>query len=160
MADPKRILFVCQGNIVRSPLAEHLFTELAAERDLSSHFAVDSAGTISYHQGESPDARMRQTAAGHGYEYDGSARRFNHRDLQQADLVIAMDRENLRILRSAIETDQEAKLHLLREFDPAAGADVDVPDPYYGGQDGFETTFQIVYRSIVGLLDMLEHDSP
>lgn len=158
MTEPKRILFVCQGNIIRSPLAEHLFSALAAERDLSTHFAVDSAGTTAYHQGDSPDERMRQTAANHGYEYDGRARRFNPRDLQESDLVIAMDRENLRILRSSIDAEHEHKLHLMREFDPEAEADADVPDPYYGGQRGFETTYQIVHRSIQGLLDSLEND--
>lgn len=156
MSDTQRILFVCQGNIIRSPLAEHLFDQLAAERDLAGRFVVDSAGTTAYHQGESPDARMRRTAAGHGYEYDGRARRFNSQDLRESDLIIAMDRDNMRILRSAIDPDDEHKLHFLREFDPESDGAVDVPDPYCGGPDGFEHTFQVVHRSIRGLLDALD----
>lgn len=158
MSRTQRILFVCQGNIIRSPLAEHLFERLAADRGMATQFAVDSAGTTSYHHGDSPDGRMRQTAAGHGYQYDGSARRFTPQDLIEADLVIAMDRDNLAILQANIGSEDEHKLHLLREFDPEAGQDLDVPDPYYGGQDGFETTFQIVHRSVQGLLDALALD--
>jgi len=158
MTENKRILFVCQGNIIRSPLAEHLFGQLSAERSLALDFDIDSAGTTAYHQGESPDARMRQTAAGHGYQYDGSARRFSERDLSDSDLIIVMDRDNMRILRAAIDPEDEHKLHFLREFDPDPDGDLDVPDPYYGGQDGFEHTFQVVHRSVVGLIDALEQD--
>jgi protein-tyrosine phosphatase len=151
-----RILFVCQGNIIRSPLAENLFRQQAAERGLSTDFIVDSAGTSAYHLGQPPDHRMRQTAARHGYEYSGRARPFERQELAEYDLILAMDQQNLGILRTAIERDDVGKLRMLREFDPEADGDLEVPDPYFGGQDGFEHTFHIVHRSVAGLLDHLE----
>ena len=152
-----RICFVCQGNIIRSPLAEHLFRHLAEERGLSEKYQLDSAGTSAYHAGEAPDRRMRQVAAGHGYTYTGQARQFSPQDLDSYDLIMVMDQSNRRSLESM--TDEQSllnKIHLMREFDPQGGSDLDVPDPYYGGAEGFEDTFQIVKRSTQGLLEALE----
>lgn len=152
-----KICFVCQGNIIRSPLAEHLFHHLAAEQDLIGKYQLDSAGTSAYHVGEAPDRRMRQVAAEHGFSYTGKARQFRREDLKACDLIIAMDRNNRRILESMAEDQhQMKKIRMMREFDPQGAEELDVPDPYYGGLDGFEDTFQIVKRSCEGLLEALE----
>jgi len=154
-----KICFVCQGNIIRSPLAENMFRFLVEERDLAGKYQLDSAGTSAYHIGESPDRRMRQVAAEHGFEYSGQARQFRRGDLDEFDLILVMDGNNHRILHSmAQDSSQASKIKMMREFDPQGGPDLDVPDPYYGGLEGFEVTFQIVNRSCEGLLEALESD--
>ena len=145
------------GNIIRSPLAEHLFRRLAEESGLNGKYEVDSAGTGGWHAGESPDPRMRRTAARHGLVYDGEARQVRLSDFDAFDLVVAMDTENLRELRArARRPEQAGKIRLLREFDPASGPSASVPDPYYGGDDGFEETYLIVEAGVRGLLQALE----
>ncbi len=157
MTEPTRICFVCLGNIVRSPLAESMFRHLAEQAGLSQKYAVDSAGTSGWHVGEQPDRRMRRVAAGHGFQYDGSARQFKQRDFDSFDFVIAMDSSNRSDLqRTARDEAHVAKIHQMREFDPEGSPNAPVPDPYYGGIDGFEDVFQIVKRSCQGLLDALE----
>jgi len=157
LSETKRICFVCLGNIVRSPLAENLFKHLVSERGLGDRFEVDSAGTSAWHLGESPDARMRQVAAKYGLEYDGRARQFTQADLDYFDLIIAMDLENYDdLIHMAREERQKDKIKLLREFDPDGDKYMGVPDPYYGGIQGFEETYQIVKRSVIGLLDAIE----
>lgn len=154
------ILFVCLGNIIRSPLAEHMFRYLARQRGVGEKYEVDSAGTGGWHVGESPDARMVRVAAGHGLHYDGAARQIRPSDLEQFDLIFAMDRENkASLLRMARSEQERAKIHLLREFDLFGGEQASVPDPYYEGVNGFEETYQIVERSCQGLLDELEAGS-
>ena len=151
------ILFVCLGNIVRSPLAENLFRHVAEERGLDDQYVVDSAGTSAYHVGEPPDRRMRQTAKKYGLEYTGRSRQVSDADLRNFDLIVAMDDSNARNLREmARDEEQAAKIRLMREFDPQAEGSPDVPDPYYGGMEGFENTYQLVKRSVEGLLDALE----
>jgi protein-tyrosine phosphatase len=156
---PKRILFVCLGNIIRSPLGEHLFRHLADQQGLSDLYSADSAGTSAWHVGDAPDARMRRTAASHGLDYTGSARQFESMDFTDFDLILAMDESNRRSLE-AVAPDEEAraKIRLMREFDPESSGNTDVPDPYYGGQEGFEQTYRIVQRSVRGLLDWLTGD--
>jgi protein-tyrosine phosphatase len=157
MPPTKRLLFVCLGNIIRSPLAEHLFRQLQAEAGLDGRYEAESAGTAGWHQGEPPDARMRRTAAAHGLDYTGSARQIRREDLDRFDLILAMDHENQRDLRAlAGSPEQRAKIRLLREFDPQNRGDLDVPDPWYDGQDGFERTYRIVERSVRGLLEALQ----
>jgi protein-tyrosine phosphatase len=152
-----RICFVCLGNIVRSPLAEHLFEHVAKDAGLADQFDVDSAGTGSWHVGERPDGRMRRVAAGYGLKYDGRARQFQTSDLDRYDLIVAMDRDNYAHLLSMVHTpEQQRKLRLMREFDPLGGKYAAVPDPYYGGIDGFEETYRIVERSVRGLLEALQ----
>ena len=152
-----KICFVCQGNIIRSPLAENLFRYLAEEQGVLGKYQVDSAGTSAYHVGEAPDRRMRQVAGEHGLDYTGRARQFRREDFFQFDLIIAMDNDNRRILESmAANDDQLNQIRMMREFDPQGSEDQDVPDPYYGGLEGFEQTFQIVRRSSQGLLEALE----
>lgn len=157
MENPRRILFVCLGNIVRSPLAENLFMHLARQAGLAERFEVDSAGTGSWHIGEQPDARMRHAAAQHGLTYSGRARRFDPADFKRFDLIIAMDGENRRdLLDMASSQAERDKVHLLREFDPQGGPTAEVSDPYYGGMEGFERVYQVIERSCRGLLRALE----
>jgi protein-tyrosine phosphatase len=152
----RKICFVCLGNIVRSPLAENLFRDKAHQRGVSERYVVDSAGIGAWHIGESPDIRMRQIAASHGFEYDGRARQFRREDFDEFDLIIAMDLENYNDLMRLAESDENKnKIRLLREFDPSGSINAGVPDPYYGGIQGFEETYQIVERSVSGLLDAL-----
>ncbi|MBF8256588.1 MAG: protein tyrosine phosphatase [Anaerolineales bacterium] len=145
------------GNIIRSPLAENLFRHLAEAASLNGKYEVDSAGTGGWHEGESPDPRMRRTAARHGLVYDGEARQIRLSDFDKFDLIVAMDTENRRELRSRTRVPEQAhKIRLLREFDPASGPNDSVPDPYYGGDEGFETTYGIVEAGVQGLLQALE----
>ena len=148
---------MCLGNIIRSPLAEHLFRQRAQEAGLDGKYQVDSAGTGGWHEGESPDPRMRRTAARHGLIYDGQARQIRLSDFDKFDLIVAMDTENRRELRArARRAEQAHKIRLLRDFDPASGPNDSVPDPYYGGDEGFETTYRIVEAGVQGLLQALE----
>jgi len=157
MIGPKRILFVCLGNIVRSPLAENLFLYLADQAGLGDKYLADSAGTGSWHAGEQPDIRMRHVASEHGFEYTGFARQFERLDFDRFDLILAMDRHNRTdLLRMAGSEADRAKVRLMREFDPLSGPNADVPDPYYGGIDGFEEVYRIVERACKGLLESLE----
>jgi protein-tyrosine phosphatase len=152
-----RVLFVCLGNIVRSPLAENIFRQLVQQAGLQELYEIDSAGTGSWHVGESPDGRMVRVAARHGLQYSGRARQVRRADLDEFDWLIAMDRDNRAVLYSmAHSPTQQAKIRLLREFDPEGNPHAEVPDPYYGGADGFEATYQIVERSCRLLLDVLE----
>ena len=154
--DAIRVLFVCLGNICRSPLAEGVFRSLVQERGLEGHYSADSAGTGAWHAGESPDQRSVEVARRHGVVLAGSARRIETQDFERFDYVIAMDRQNLLELRALTRSQQgEARLHLLRDFDPEPG-DGQVPDPYYGGPDGFERMYVMVNRACESLLDHLE----
>ena len=147
------MLFVCLGNICRSPLAEAVFRHHVEERGLADSFEIDSAGTSGWHIGEPPDRRSAETARGRGVELTGKSRRVVPDDLRRFDYVVAMDTDNLEVVRSLqAATRGTAKVHLLREFEPGADA-LDVPDPYYGGARGFEDVHDIVERACAGLLD-------
>ena len=157
MPEPTRILFVCLGNIVRSPLAENIFRHLANEAGLGQKYDVDSAGTAAYHIGDSPDSRMRQVAAARGLDYDGSGRQVSAQDFYDFDLLIPMDTSNYAdLIALATKPEQREKIHLMRDFDPQSGDDPSVPDPYYGGIDGFEKVYDIVERSTQNLLQRLQ----
>jgi protein-tyrosine phosphatase len=149
-----RILFVCLGNICRSPLAEGVFRHLVRERGLERHFHVDSAGTSGWHTGAPPDARSAETARRRGITLAGSSRKLASADLETFDYVIAMDAENLDAILALAgrSAGARARVHRLREWDPRPG-DLDVPDPYYGGPQGFENVQDIVERSCAALLD-------
>jgi protein-tyrosine phosphatase len=153
-----RLLFVCMGNICRSPTAEGVMRGLLRERGLEDAVAVDSAGTGGWHVGAPPDARATAAARARGVTLAGAARQVAHTDFADYDLILAADRRNLRELQALLPAGARAKLHLLREFDPAsAGApDLDVPDPYYGGDDGFEHVLDLVEAACRGLLDRLQ----
>ncbi len=150
-----RVLFVCLGNICRSPLAEGVFRHLAAQAGRGGEFEIDSCGTGGWHAGEAPDPRSRAVAHKHGVALNHRARQFEHADFDRFDLILAMDRENQADLLSfsSLTREQRAKVKLLREFDPESDGDLDVPDPYYGGPEGFEKVYQMIERAARGVLE-------
>jgi protein-tyrosine phosphatase len=150
---PTRVLFVCLGNICRSPLAEAVFRHKVRERGVEDEFEIDSAGTSGYHNGAPPDRRSSETARRRGVELAGQSRQLSAADLRRFDYVIAMDRENLHEIRSLeAAAGGSARIHRLREWDPERSGP-DVPDPYYGGPGGFDEVHDIVDRSCDALLD-------
>ena len=154
MAQETSVLFVCLGNICRSPMAEGVFRSVLDEEGLANRFRVDSAGTGAWHVGESPDVRSVRTAASYGVTLSGHARQVRPEDFRSFDYIIAMDQSNLDNLeeyRGGVGG--EAALYLLREFDPQGEPGAEVPDPYYGGPRGFDEVFEMVDRSCRGLLN-------
>ncbi|MBA3809283.1 MAG: low molecular weight phosphotyrosine protein phosphatase [Solirubrobacterales bacterium] len=153
-----RLLFVCLGNICRSPTAEGVMRSLLEQAGMQQSVEIDSAGTGAWHVGNPADARASATARARGVALGSVARQVLLNDLEAFDVVLAMDGENLRALSHIAKNDeQRAKLHLLREFDPAsAGAsDLDVPDPYYGADGGFEEVYDLVHAACAGLLERI-----
>lgn len=154
--NPYKICFVCLGNICRSPTAEGVFQHLVNERGLQSYFYIDSAGTSAYHIGEPANSKSQWIANQQGVKLHSRARRFEQPDLEEFDLILAMDHENLRNLKQLNgSSGYSDKIRLLREFDPNP-EDKAVPDPYYGGMDGFQRVFDVIKRSSEALLDQLE----
>ena len=148
-----RVCFVCTGNICRSPMAESVFRARIAEAGLDGLVEVDSAGTGGWHEGDGADPRTVSVLEGSGYDSGHTARQFQPSWFSHLDLVIALDTGHLKALRRLARTPQEAaKVRLLRSYDPAAGDDLDVPDPYYGGTDGFEECLEMVEAASEGLL--------
>jgi protein-tyrosine phosphatase len=162
---PVRILFVCLGNICRSPTAEGVMRALVREAGLQQSIELDSAGTGGWHLGSPPDERATQTASARGIVLEGSARQVRREDFEDFDLILAMDGSNLAELRRLAPDEQaRSRVRMLREFDPAntaavasprAAEDLDVPDPYYGGPRGFEDVLDIVQVACLGLLEEL-----
>jgi protein-tyrosine phosphatase len=153
-----RLLFVCLGNICRSPTAEAVMRDLLRRDGLEDAVEVDSAGVGGWHVGRPPDERATRTAAARGLTLDGRARQVVPADFGRYDLVLAMDRENHdALLALAPDAAGREKVRLLREFDPAAAraGDLDVPDPYYGGPDGFDHVLDVVEDGCRGLLGAL-----
>ena len=160
---PVSVLFVCLGNICRSPMAEGIFLDLL---DGDPRFEVDSAGTGSWHVGERPDPRARAVAEENGIPLHSRGRQVTAEDLDRFHMVIAMDRANLRALEGLRSRagNGEAELRLLRAFDPEADPesnpdDLDVPDPYWD-DDGFQEVFSMLTRSLEALFDHLEERLP
>jgi protein-tyrosine phosphatase len=150
-----RLLFVCMGNICRSPTAEAVMRALVAREGLADVIEIDSAGTGAWHVGEPPDARSTAAAARRGIVMEGAARQVAEADFAAYDLILAADGQNLASLRgSAPDEEAAAKVRLLREFDPAsvAAGDLEVPDPYYGGPGGFDHVLDLVQAACEGLL--------
>ncbi len=144
------------GNICRSPTAEGVMRRLLDEAGLADRIEVESAGTGGWHAGEPPDERATLAARRRGVTLEGAARQVRPDDFRTFDLLIALDRSNLRdLLLRAPDEDAAEKVRLLREFDPAAAGDLDVPDPYYGGDRGFETVLDMVEAACRGLIDEL-----
>jgi low molecular weight protein-tyrosine phosphatase len=152
MNDPFRVCFVCTGNICRSPMAESVFRARIEEAGLDGLVEVDSAGTGGWHEGDGADPRTVSVLRAHGYDSDHAARQFHVGWFARLDLVIALDTGHLRALRHLAPNPADAaKVRLLRSYDPAA-VDLDVPDPYYGGSDGFEECLELVEAATPGLL--------
>jgi protein-tyrosine phosphatase len=155
---PLRLLFVCLGNICRSPTAEGVMRTLAAREGLHERFELESAGTGAWHVGSPPDRRAAGAARARGIELAGSARQVRVDDFKYFDLLLAMDRQNARDLQAlAPDPEGREKVRLLREFDPGTGGvrvngDLDVPDPYYGASGGFEEVLDLVQAACEGLL--------
>ncbi len=149
----QRLLFVCLGNICRSPAAEGVMQKLLVDRKLSDRFEVDSAGTSSFHIGEPADRRMRAAAARRGYDLTSRARMIHRRDFGEFDMVIAMDQNNLRELRRYPEA-ASGRLCLLSDFLDESWPR-DVPDPYYGGDEGFETVLDMLATACPKILEHL-----
>jgi protein-tyrosine phosphatase len=146
-----RILFVCLGNICRSPTAEGVMRRLVREHGLEDEIEIDSAGTGGWHVGAPPDARATEAAGRRGTDLAGAARRFDPgRDFDRFDLIVAMDAENRReLLGLAPDDDARSKIRMFRS------GDRDVPDPYYGGPDGFDEVLDLVEEAAQELLDEL-----
>jgi protein-tyrosine phosphatase len=149
-----RLLFVCLGNICRSPTAEGVMAELLRREGLAAEFELDSAGTGAWHVDSAPDERATAAAAARGVRLEGRARRVREEDFEHFDVILAMDAANLRDLRALAPEHEREKVRLLREFDPSftGTGDLDVPDPYYGGPGGFDEVFDLVQAACTGLL--------
>lgn len=153
------VLFVCLGNICRSPLAEAVFRSVVAEAGLADRFDIDSAGTSSYHIGDGPDPRTVETARRHGITVDHLARRIHETDFDRFAYVLVMDGENLRnVERLRDRVAPDAYVALLRSYDPEASAGADVPDPYFGGEAGFAEAQAMIERSCRGLLQHIRSE--
>jgi len=154
-----RILFVCLGNICRSPTAEVVFRAVASREAPDLALEIDSAGTAGYHVGELPDRRTRQAAARRGYDLSAlRARVVEPRDFEYYDLILAMDRENLHALERRAPEHARTRLRLFLEFAPETGIS-EVPDPYYGGPNGFEDVLDLIEAASRGLLEHLRRQS-
>ena len=150
-----RVLFVCMGNICRSPTAEGVLRQLLDARGLSGLVEVDSAGTHAYHVGEPPDHRAQAAARRRGIELGGQrARQVTRDDFTRFDRILAMDRDNLALLVAQCPPQARSKVELFLAYAPGCGRD-DVPDPYYGGDRGFEEVLDLVTDAGHGLIEAL-----
>jgi protein-tyrosine phosphatase len=148
-----RLCFVCLGNICRSPTAEGIMRTLVSQQGLDGYIDVESAGTGTWHLGELADSRARATAKARGVTLDRRAQQFSRESFDRFDYVLVMDEDIQKTIRrlSPAKEDHE-KVHVLRDFDPASPKGSRVPDPYYGGPDGFEDVFDICDAACRGLL--------
>ena len=152
------MLFVCLGNICRSPTAEGVFRHRVREAGLEDRIEIDSAGTGGWHLGAPPDERAIAAAKRRGITLDGAARQVSPGDFRDYDLLLVMDRENhAELLRRAPDDEARAKVRYFREFDPESKArgDLEVPDPYYGAEGGFDEVLDMVEAASRGLLSEL-----
>lgn len=157
---PTRVLFVCLGNICRSPAAEIIFRHQVASAGLNDHFEIDSAGTIGFHHGAPPDPRMASALESQGYTVAGSARQLVEADLESFDLIVTMDEANQ---SDTLQLDESGRHHSkVRPFVSFCSAhdDTRVPDPYYGGQRGFDHVISLLKDGCSGILDELKKTRP
>lgn len=159
-----KVLFVCLGNICRSPLAEAIFNHKAREKGLEAGMKAESSGTSDYHIGQPPDLRTLRSAQRNGVSIDHYGRQLTREDLVKYDYVLAMDKSNYEnILRLPNAGDHRGKIMLIRHFDTVKSGD-EVPDPYFGGEQGFQDVFDMLERSIENLIQFLQrngnHSSP
>ena len=152
MTSPKAVLFVCLGNICRSPTAEAVFRHKADEAGLK--LTIDSAGTHGYHTGSPPDKRSQAAGQERGYSFKGlKCRRVSDTDFETFDLILAMDQSNLENLREMSDPDHHHKIRLMLDF--AGYENEEVPDPYYGGKKGFELVLGLIEEASDGLIKAL-----
>ncbi|MCS6967475.1 MAG: low molecular weight protein-tyrosine-phosphatase [Cytophagales bacterium] len=154
-----KTLFVCLGNICRSPLAEGIFAHLVEQAKLQHRLSCDSAGTSNYHIGELPDYRARQIARKYGIVLPSRARQIQPSDFDSFHYILTMDQSNLRYvlrLKEQYAPTSQAQILLLRHFDPIKDDSLEVKDPYYGDMDDFEECFQVVHRCVNSLLEYLK----
>lgn len=153
----KKILFVCLGNICRSPAAEGVFKQKIKDRDLEKLFVVDSAGTGGWHVGNLADPRMRETALSRGIELRSRSRKIKESDLYEFDHILVMDNDNLDAVKSLIKDPNNpvnSKIKLILSYSKNSQLD-EVPDPYYGGQNGFDKVLDLLDEAMDGLIDGL-----
>jgi len=153
----KKILFVCLGNICRSPAAEGVFKQKIKDRDLEKLFLVDSAGTGGWHVGNLADPRMRETALSRGIELTSRSRKIEESDLYKFDHILVMDNDNFDAVKSLIKDHKNpvnSKIKLILSYSKSSQLD-EVPDPYYGGQNGFDKVIDLLDDAIDGLIDSL-----
>jgi protein-tyrosine phosphatase len=154
MAMNTRVLFVCMGNICRSPMAEGVFRHLVRQSGLEDVVRVDSAGTHAFHAGEPPDKRAQTLAAKRGYDITTlRARRVRDKDFEEFDLILAMDWDNLSLLQQVAPKQAHHKLQLLMRF-ATEHESATIPDPYYGNQQGFEQALDFIEDACAGLLEV------
>ena len=153
----KKILFVCLGNICRSPAAEGVFRQKIKERDLEKLFVVDSAGTGGWHVGNLADPRMRETALSRGIELTSRSRKIEESDLYEFDHILVMDNDNLNAVNSLIQDHKNpvnSKIKLILSYSKNSLLE-EVPDPYYGGQNGFDKVIDLLDDAMDGLINSL-----
>ncbi len=151
-----KILFVCLGNICRSPLANEVMQDLVNKAHLSDRFEIESCGTGGWHIGQLPDSRMRKEALKHGIKMTHRGRQIGREDFAYFDLILPMDNSNKKHLLALCPPQYQSKIKLFRSFDPLAESEnAEVPDPYYGGDEGFSLVYQMVERTCVELVKVL-----
>jgi len=151
------VVFICLGNICRSPTAEAVFRKMVVDRNLETHFIIDSAGTAGYHVGAKPDERSVEVASAMGYDFTGiRCRKVSEADFVNADYLLAMDASNVENLLNVCPQGHEHKIHLLVEF--ANGDYPEVPDPYYGGRRGFELVLDLIEQGCAGFIEHVKQN--